>query len=190
MAESSPGLTPFQTVGPFFDFGLVIQRGETLADATTAGRHIAVHGTLRDGAAEPITDALIEVWQANAAGRYRHSDDDRNAPLDPAFDGFGRIATDMAGRFAFTTVFPGRVPGADDALQAPHLVIGILGRGILTRLVTRLYFEDDPANVEDQVLTLVPAGRRGTLIARQTAPDAYQFDIVLQGDNETVFFEV
>ncbi|MEP6916693.1 MAG: protocatechuate 3,4-dioxygenase subunit alpha [Acidobacteriota bacterium] len=184
------GLTPFQTVGPFFDFGLVIPRGETLAGPATTGRHIAVDGTLRDGDAAPITDAVIEVWQANAAGRYRHPDDEQDAPLDPAFDGFGRIATDLAGRFAFTTVVPGRVPGADDALQAPHLVIGILGRGLLTRLITRMYFEDDPANREDQVLGLVPAERRPTLIARQTAPDRYQFDIVLQGANETVFFDV
>jgi protocatechuate 3,4-dioxygenase alpha subunit len=130
------------------------------------------------------------VWQANAAGRYRHPDDSGEAPVDPAFDGFGRIATDAAGRFAFTTVYPGRVPGPEGTLQAPHLAIGLLGRGILTRLVTRLYFEGEPANGEDHVLALVPAGRRATLLARATGPDAYRFDIVLQGEHETVFFEV
>jgi protocatechuate 3,4-dioxygenase alpha subunit len=183
-------LTPFQTVGPFFDFGLVIPRGEILAEAATAGRHITIEGTVRDGAAQPVPDAVIEVWQANAAGKYRHPEDQQDAALDPAFDGFGRIATDDAGRFGFTTVFPGRVPGPGGALQAPHLAIGVLGRGILTRLVTRLYFEDDPSNDADHVLSLVPAARRATLIARPDGPDRYRFDIVLQGQRETVFFDV
>jgi protocatechuate 3,4-dioxygenase alpha subunit len=184
------GLTPFQTVGPFFDFGLVIPGGETLAQPSTAGRHIAVDGTIRDGAAQPVPDAIVEIWQANAAGKYRHPDDRQDAALDPSFDGFGRVATDDAGRFAFTTVFPGRVSGPGGALQAPHLVIGILARGVLTRLVTRMYFDDEPSNGEDRVLALVPAGRRSTLVARPAAPDRYRFDIVLQGDNETVFFDV
>jgi protocatechuate 3,4-dioxygenase alpha subunit len=184
------GLTPFQTVGPFFDFGLVIPGGETLAQPSTAGRHIVVNGTIRDGAGQPLPDAVVEIWQANAAGKYRHPEDHQDTPLDPSFDGFGRIATDDAGRFAFSTVFPGRVPGPDGALQAPHLVAGILARGVLTRLVTRMYFDDEPSNGDDYVLALVPAERRSTLVARPVAPDRYRFDIVLQGDNETVFFDV
>jgi protocatechuate 3,4-dioxygenase alpha subunit len=184
------GLTPFQTVGPFFDFGLVIPGGETLAQPSTAGRHIAVDGTIRDGAGQPLPDAVVEIWQANAAGKYTHPDDHQDAPLDPSFDGFGRIATNDAGRFAFTTVFPGRVPGQDGTLQAPHLVIGILARGVLTRLMTRMYFGDEASNGDDHVLSIVPAERRSTLVAVSSAPDRYRFDIVLQGANETVFFDV
>jgi len=183
-------LTPYQTLGPFFDFGLIIPGGETIAQASTAGRHISIEGTVRDGAGDPLPDALIEIWQANAAGKYRHPADARDVPIDHSFDGFGRIPTGDDGRFAFTTVMPGRVPGPDGALQAPHLVVGVLARGVLTRLATRMYFEDDPANREDAVLALVPEGRRATLIARADGPDRYRFDIVLQGPGETVFFDV
>ncbi len=183
-------LTPFQTVGPFFDFGLIIPGGETIAQPSTPGRHITVAGTIRDGAGEPLPDALVEIWQANAAGKYRHPADAQETAIDHSFGGFGRIPTGDDGRFAFTTVMPGRVPGPDGALQAPHLVVGVLARGVLTRLVTRMYFEDDPANREDTVLALVPDGRRATLIARLDRPDRYRFDIVLQGQGETVFFDV
>jgi protocatechuate 3,4-dioxygenase alpha subunit len=188
-------LTPFQTVGPFFDFGLIIPGGETIAQPSTAGRHIAVEGMVRDGAGDPVPDALVEIWQADAAGKYRHPAADppsagQGAGTDRSFDGFGRIPTGDDGRFAFTTVKPGRVPGPGRALQAPHLVVGVLARGVLTRLITRMYFEDDPANGEDPVLALVPEGRRATLIARLDGPDRYRFDIVLQGQGETVLFDV
>ena len=185
-----PGLTPFQTVGPFFDFGLVIPGGETIAQPATAGRHIAIEGTVLDGAGEGVPDALVEIWQANAAGKYRHPDDGTPAPIDPTFDGFGRIATAAAGRFAFTTIFPGRVGGLRGSLQAPHLVVGVLARGVLTRLVTRMYFADEPSNEEDHVLQLVPPARRPTLVALPAGPDRYRFDIVLQGQGETVFFDL
>ena len=161
-------LTPFQTVGPFFDFGLIIPGGETIAQPSTPGRHIAVEGTIRDGAGDPLPDALVEIWQADAAGTYRHPADnpaDNPDRCTQRFDGFGRIPTGDDGRFAFTTVMPGRVPGPGGALQAPHLVVSVLARGVLTRLATRMYFEDDPANQEDPVLALVPEGRRATLIA-------------------------
>jgi protocatechuate 3,4-dioxygenase, alpha subunit len=183
-------LTPFQTVGPFFDFGLIIPGGETLAQPSAAGRHIAIEGTVRDGAGDPLPDALVEIWQADAAGKYRHPADGREAPVDPAFDGFGRIPTDAGGRFAFTTVMPGRVPSLHGSLQAPHVLVGVLARGLLTRLVTRMYFEGEPANQEDPVLALVPAGRRATLIARCDGRERYRFDVVLQGKDETVFFDV
>lgn len=183
-------LTPFQTVGPFFDFGLIIPGGETIAQPSAAGRHIAVEGTVRDGAGDPLPDALIEIWQADASGKYRHPADEREAPGDPSFDGFGRIPTGDDGRFAFTTVMPGRVPGPGGTLQAPHLVVGVLARGVLTRLITRMYFEDDPANREDPVLALVPESRRATLLARRDGADRYRFEIVLQGTGETVFFDV
>lgn len=185
-----PGLTPFQTLGPFFDFGLVIGDGEVVAEPAAAGRHITIEGNVRDGAGSPLPDALIEVWQADASGKYRNPADHKNTSSDRAFDGFGRVATDADGRFLFKTVMPGRVPGPDNRLQAPHVAVGVLARGLLTRLVTRIYFEDEPSNAADTVLSLVPAARRPTLIARRIESERYRFDIVLQGDAETVFFDV
>lgn len=183
-----PGLTPYQTVGPFFDFALTIPGGETIAAETTTGRRVAIEGTVVDGAGQPVGDALIEIWQANASGTYAHPADPGDAS-DPSFRGFGRCGTDELGRFRFSTVIPGRVPGPG-SLQAPHLLVGVLARGVLTRLVTRMYFEDQPSNQEDPVLRLVPLDRRLTLVARLIAEDRYQFDVVLQGKGETVFFDV
>lgn len=182
--------TPFQTLGPFFDFGLIIPNGDIVAKPESSGRHVVIEGTVRDGKGEAMPDALVEVWQANAAGKYRHPADRQDRPLDPAFDGFGRVATSDGGAFTFKTVVPGRVPSAVGKLQAPHLAIGVLARGVLTRLVTRLYFEDEPSNAEDEILSLVPAERRSTLIAKRVDPDRYRFDIILQGHDETVFFDV
>lgn len=184
------GLTPFQTLGPFFDFGLIIPHGGEVAKPGAAGRHVTIEGTVRDGAGDVLPDALVEVWQANAAGRYAHAADTGEAPLDPDCDGFGRVATDEMGRFLFSTVVPGRVPGPDGALQAPHLAVGVLARGLLTRLVTRIYFEDEPANADDPILALVPADRRRTLLAARRSDNHYRFDVVLQGPDETVFFDV
>jgi protocatechuate 3,4-dioxygenase, alpha subunit len=184
------GLTPFQTLGPFFDFGLIIPNGGIIAEPGAAGRHVSIEGVVRDGVNDPLPDALVEVWQANAAGKYRHPADSHDRPLEAAFYGFGRVVTDDRGGFTFNTILPGRVPGPDGALQAPHLVIGVLARGLLTRLVTRLYFENEPSNGEDPVLVLVPAERRSTLVAERIGDDRYRFDIKLQGDGETVFFDV
>jgi protocatechuate 3,4-dioxygenase alpha subunit len=185
------GVTPFQTVGPFFDFGLEIAGGDIVASPGADGLHIVVEGSLRDGAGDPVPDAVIEIWQANAAGRYRHPADDRRMPLDDGCDGFGRVDTTDEGRFSFRTVVPGRVPGAEAGRwQAPHLLISVLGRGVQTRLATRMYFPDETANDDDPVLALVPADRRGTLIARRVDPATLAFDIVLQGPGETVFFDV
>ena len=190
-ASEPRGETPFQTIGPFFSFALDFRDGEKLTVDGTTGTPIVVSGTVLDGAGAPIPDALIEIWQANAAGRYHHPDDRRDAPaLDPAFDGFGRAGTDDAGRFAFATIKPGRVPGPSGRLQAPHILVSVLGRGILTRLVTRLYFEDAAANADDPILAMVPEARRSTLVARLETPGRYRFNIVIQGDNETVFFDV
>ena len=175
------GLTPFQTLGPFFDCGLRDAGSEIIADETIEGRRIRVEGTVLDSAGQPVPDALIEIWQADAAGRYPQP--------GSTFRGFGRCGTDDAGRFWFSTVMPGRVPGPD-GLQAPHLVAGVMGRGILTRLLTRIYFDDQPSNAEDAILRLVPADRRETLIAVTVARDRYRFDVVLQGERETVFFDV
>jgi protocatechuate 3,4-dioxygenase alpha subunit len=183
------GLTPFQTLGPFFDFGLVLPDGHLVAQRTASGRHVTIAGTVRDGAGDALPDALVEVWQANAAGKFAHPADEQAAAIDPACDGFGRVATDQLGRFEFSTVIPGRVPGPDGSLQAPHLAIGVLARGLLTRLVTRLYFDGEPSNPEDAVLALVPADRRSTLLAKPEGVNRYRFDIVLQGEGETVFFD-
>ena len=137
------GLTPFQTLGPFFDFGLVIRDGEIVCQSAATGRHVAIEGTIRDGAGDLLPDALVEIWQANAAGSTAIPTMHRIVRSIPRFDGFGRVATDGNGRFAFRTIVPGRVPGPADTLQAPHLAIGVLARGVLTRLVTRMYFEDE-----------------------------------------------
>ncbi len=183
------GLTPYQTIGPFFDEGLACPGGDTLAGDLTAGTRIRIEGFVRDGAGAPVPDAVIEIWQANAAGRYLHPRDTRGVAIDPAFDGFGRIPTDDEGRFAFTTVKPGVGPGPGDSSQAPHLLVGVLARGVLTRLVTRMYYDDD-VNTTDPILALVPRARRRTLIAMRTGDGVYQFDIILPGEGETVFFDV
>jgi protocatechuate 3,4-dioxygenase alpha subunit len=183
-------LTPFQTVGPFFAICLCEPGSARLAAADAVGRRITIEGTVRDGAGAVVPDSLVEIWQANAAGRYAHPDDQQPKPLDPNFSGYGRAPTDEEGRFIIETVMPGRVPGPDDTLQAPHLLLGILARGILTRLVTRIYFEDEPSTRNDPILSLVPAERRATLIATRMGDDPYRFDLTLQGDRETVFFDV
>jgi protocatechuate 3,4-dioxygenase alpha subunit len=183
-------LTPFQTVGPFFAICLSEPGCARIATEHAIGRRITIEGTVRDGAAAVVPDSLVEIWQANAAGRYAHPDDHQSKPLDHNFSGYGRAPTDDEGRFVIETVMPGRVPGPDGTQQAPHLLLGILARGILTRLVTRVYFDDEPSTREDPILSLVPAERRATLIARHMGDDRYRFDLRLQGDGETVFFDV
>lgn len=183
--------TPFQTVGPFFEFALVYPGANRLVNERTRGTRIVVSGAVLDGAGMPIPDALVEIWQADAGGRCHHPDDSRDAPApDPEFNGFGRSATDAQGRFVFETIRPGRVPALDGRLQAPHILVSVLGRGLLTRLVTRMYFEDEASTLEDPILALVPAERRGTLIARGDGHGRYRFDIVVQGERETVFFDL
>jgi protocatechuate 3,4-dioxygenase, alpha subunit len=188
-----PGQTPFQTVGPFFHDGLAWEGGEDLLRPETLGERIRIEGCVRDGDGKPVPDALIEIWQANAAGRYNHPEDRQEKPLDPAFIGFGRSATRADGSFRFATIRPGRVPGRGNTLQAPHIALSFFCRGLLRRLVTRIYFEDSPENGEDPVLALIPDPmRRATLLARRTnGVDglAYRFDIRLQGEGETVFFD-
>jgi protocatechuate 3,4-dioxygenase, alpha subunit len=188
------GLTSSQTVGPFFHEALLRDGQSTLVKPATQGEHIAIEGIVTDGAGVPIADAMIEIWQANAAGRYDHPADTQDKPTDPAFHGFGRAGTDQAGKYRFETIRPGAVPGRGNSLQAPHIAVTIFTRGLLLHLVTRLYFADEPLNDGDPVLALVPdeAGRR-TLIATPVAGASiptYRFDIRLQGDDETVFFEI
>ena len=179
--------TSWQTVGPYFSIGLTPLYRAEIADAGVEGERVQVRGVIRDGRGAPISDALIEVWQADTAGHYAHPEDARGSAADAAFNGFGRIPTDAQGRFAFSTIKPGRVPMPDGRLQAPHLVVGIMMRGLLRLVPTRMYFPDDPANTDDPVLALVPSERRATLIARRDG-DHLRWDIHMQGPEEIVFF--
>jgi protocatechuate 3,4-dioxygenase, alpha subunit len=189
-------LSASQTIGPFFHDGLMradAQRTQ-LALPATIGERIRVVGHVYDGDGIGVPDAMLEIWQANHYGRYDHPADGRDLPLDPAFQGFGRAATDAAGCYCFETIKPGRVPFDDQRLQAPHICVAVFARGLLNHVFTRLYFDDDPANALDPVLQLVPAERRATLLARRAADQngvaAYHFEIVLQGAGETVFFNL
>ncbi len=183
--------TASQTIGPFLHIGLDWLVTDNLAGPGVTGERIAVEGRIVDGDGKPVADALIEIWQANAHGRYAHPDDTQDKPLEPGFNGFGRVATDDDGSFRFTTIKPGRVPAPNGGLQAPHLNVTIFMRGMLKQLLARLYFPGDPANVEDPVLQSVPAARRETLVASPVAGRAntIRWNVVLQGPGETVFFD-
>jgi protocatechuate 3,4-dioxygenase alpha subunit len=186
--------TPSQTVGPFFHLGMERPEWSDLAAGGPAGERVAIEGRVIDGDGAPVPDAVIELWQANAAGRYNHPDDrQEEKPIDPHFRGFGRVATDAEGRFRVTTIKPGPVPGRGNALQAPHINLMIFARGLLKHLFTRLYFADEPANASDPLLSSIEdAAARRTLLARPEdgGTALYRFDIILQGDNETVFLDV
>jgi protocatechuate 3,4-dioxygenase alpha subunit len=188
-------LTTSQTIGPFFSPSLLRDdaRRNVLAQPDTAGERIRIEGRVLDGDGLPVTDALVEIWQANAHGRYNHPADTGSAALDPTFAGFGRSGTDEDGGYWFETVKPGRVPFDDRRFQAPHIVVTVFARGLLNHAVTRLYFGDDPATRDDPVLLRVPAERRPTLLATRHQTDGqpvYRFDINLQGEAETVFFNL
>lgn len=183
--------TTSQTVGPYLHIGLTWLITENLAPAGVAGERVLIEGRVIDGDGKPVNDALVEIWQANAGGKYAHLQDRQAKPLEKGFRGFGRSATDDQGAFRFQTIKPGRVPGPDGKLQAPHIAVNIFMRGQLKQLVTRIYFPDDPANAEDAVLALVPPERRETLIARKIAgrSGALEWNVILQGRDETVFFD-
>jgi len=171
--------TASQTVGPYLHIGLDWLTIGRIAAVDLPGEHVIIEGQVIDGDGQPVTDALIETWQANSAGQYGH----------PDFLGFGRVPTDAEGRFRFETVKPGPVADPEEGQQAPHLLVSVFMRGLLKRLVTRIYFPDEPRNANDFVLCRVPAERRATLIARQVAPGKLQWNVFLQGDGETVFFD-
>jgi protocatechuate 3,4-dioxygenase alpha subunit len=184
------GVTPFQTVGPYFAVMLRSRYACTQITGDAAGTRITIDGAVFDGEGAAMPDALVEIWQADANGRYQHPEDQRPQPPDPAFYGYGWAHTRPDGGFTFDTVKPGRVPGPDGRHQAPHVLISVMARGILTRFVTRFYFDDEPANADDPILSLVPDARRQTLIARTAGQNKYRFDVVMQGPNETVFFDL
>ncbi|MEO8006559.1 MAG: protocatechuate 3,4-dioxygenase subunit alpha [Betaproteobacteria bacterium] len=178
--------TPSQTVGPFFRIGMESLYTPDLAPG--AADRIAIHGRVLDGDGQPVSDAILEIWQANAHGKYAHPDDAQALPLTPGFTGFGRVPTDTEGAFRFFTIRPGSVPGPGGGVQAPHLVVAVFMRGLLIHLLTRVYFPDEPSNATDPVLQLVPADRRTTLVARRNGNEL-EWNVILQGDNETVFFD-
>ena len=214
-----PQQTPWQTTGPFLHFALPWRGAADLTGDSELGsrpdlvapgheygivRHhhgrgqvrgerIELTGQVWDNTGAPVLDALIELWQANAVGRYASPEDSRvELPLDEHFIGYGRCALDRQGHYGFRTIRPGRVPGPGNSLQAPHIALGIIGPGFLKRLFTRIYFSGAPENNEDPILALVQEARRPTLIAnREPGQDhRYRFDIRLGGERETVFFDL
>ncbi len=201
-------ITPSQTVGPFFAYGLAPHNrchwqpsdiydwketvGANLITPDASGSKIRIEGRVLDGDGMPINDAMLEIWQADAQGRYASPRDARSRP-NVMFTGFGRSATDKDGVYSFDSIKPGAVPGPDGKPQAPHIVFCIFSRGMLRQIYTRAYFSDEAANANDAILNLVPADRRGTLIAHKegSGPQAvYRFDIRVQGEAETVFFDI
>ena len=193
---TAPGETPSQTAGPYFSMRLGGEGQNVLAAAGVPGERIRIEGTVVDGDGAPVEDALLEIWQANAGGRYRHPDDIRGEiALDDGFVGFGRAETEFTtGEYWFETIKPGPVPDAEGESQAPHINVVVQARGMLNPLYTRIYFADeDEANAQDQVLSHVPRERRHTLVASlatgSDSPKVYRFDVRLQGDGETVFLD-
>jgi len=195
MSETMPLLppTPSQTVGPFFEFGLLRPPRPEVVPSDTPGA-VTIMGTVFDGLGAPVPDAMIEIWQADPTGHYIHPEDARtrlSTALVETFGGFGRCGTDAEGRFWFRTVKPGRVPWTDGRPQAPHIDVSVFARGLVHRLVTRIYFPDEgEANAADPLLASIedPAAR-DTLIARDEG-GVLGFDIRLQGDGETCFFQI
>ncbi|MDQ2696379.1 MAG: protocatechuate 3,4-dioxygenase subunit alpha [Pseudomonadota bacterium] len=199
--------TASQTAGPYLHIGMMPaaagitehrknQPGNVLARDGARGERIRIEGIVYDGAGQPVRDAQIEIWQANADGKYHHPADTQDKPEDPSFTGFGRAVSDFkTGLWWFETVKPGQVPGRHNHVMAPHVNVMIFARGINIALHTRLYFEDEAqANAADPVIRLIElAPRRETLLARRQERDGkvvYRFDIYLQGERETVFFDV
>jgi len=180
--------TPWQTVGPYYRLGLEPLYRVDIAPAGARGERVQVQGQVFDGVGVPVADAVLEIWQADAQGIYAHGEDPRRGDHDPAFDGWGRVPTDDQGRFAFTTVKPGRVPGLRGEPQAPHLVVLVFMRGLLQATRGRIYFSDEASNGEDGILALVPAERRHTLVAQAQGKGLYHWDVRMQGPDETVFF--
>lgn len=201
------GITPSQTVGPFLSIGLPWPDGPEVVDPNDADA-IRIEGRVTDGNGDPVPDALVETWQADPDGYFNHPDDHREkatvlpgptaggarfaSPADgQPFRGFGRCPTSASGEYHIVTRKPGIVPAADGTPQAPHIDVSVFARGLLNRVVTRIYFGDEEAaNAADPVLRTVPEARRGTLVAQADGQGKYRFDVRLQGTDETVFFAI
>jgi protocatechuate 3,4-dioxygenase alpha subunit len=186
--------TPSQTVGPFFSFGLTTEKCSVrnIANLQAKGERVVLTMRVLDGDGIGLPDAIVEIWQADAEGVYNHPDDPHQKTCDTACAGFGRMGTSEDGACEFETIKPGRVPGPNGVDQAPHLNLVIFARGMLKQLYTRIYFAGDPANQNDPVLDLVLPERRETLMAKPdpSHPGQWNFDVHLQGEKETVFFDV
>ena len=182
------GATPSQTVGPYFKIGLTRLCSDCLVMADTPGERITIKGRVLDANGDPVPDAVLEIWQADSQGNYYGLEQDL---AHPCFTGFGRIATDESGGFQFVTVKPGPVVQSDGTRMAPHINVTVFMRGLLRHLVTRIYFAGEPLNASDAVLGMVPEERRETLYAKPEAADGsrLKWDVVLQGERETVFFD-
>jgi protocatechuate 3,4-dioxygenase alpha subunit len=189
--------TTWQTVGPFFRIGLERFYVNDLTVPGIVGNHIEVRGRVIDGDEQPVPDAVIETWQADAQGNYFSeenavgSSETGTKRGESVFRGFGRIATSDDGTFHFKTIKPGQVPAPDGTLQAPHIAVSIFMRGLLRRLTTRMYFPDEPANDTDFALHKVDPARVHSLIARRSAENRnlFEWNVMLQGPGETVFFD-
>lgn len=188
--------TTSQTVGPYLHIGLA---GLNCADLTAGlpdlgTPPVVIEGRVTDGQGNPVPDGMIEIWQADAQGVYRHPDDPRYSGEDaaaPSFTGFGRVPTEPDGSFRITTIKPGRVAGPDGTLQAPHLVVSLFMRGLLKHLSTRMYFPDEAqANDADWILRQAPEARRATLVAQAGDDGTLHWNVILQGPGETVFFDI
>jgi protocatechuate 3,4-dioxygenase, alpha subunit len=186
---ASEGVTPWQTVGPYFHYALPYDSGPQVAGSSRAGA-FTLHGHVYDAEGTPIPDSLVEIWQADESGRFVDEPGIFEAPAPDGFRGFGRCDTDAEGHYAFTTVKPAGVPTEDGAEQAPHIAMSVFARGMLRRVVTRVYFDDEAsANASDPLLSSVEASRSATLVAA-SEDGGYRFDVRLQGADETVFLDV
>ena len=184
--------TTSQTVGPYFRIGLERLFRSDLTTQNLPGERIEFVGRVLDGVGQPVEDAVLELWQASTHGKYLHPEDTQTKPGDANFHGFGCCPTDDDGRFRFVTIKPGRVPGPGGKLQAPHIAVSVFMRGLLRRLVTRIYFPNEASNEEDFALGLVEPARRKTLIATPVSgrPGVLEWNVILQGPDETAFFDI
>ena len=196
-AARPAGITPSATVGPYFKYGLTPGSDYAWNDAFAAstltpdagGERVAIEGRVIDGDGAGVPDAMLEIWQADSAGRFAHPLQSGGA--NAKFQGFARADTGKDGGYRFETIKPGKTPGPNGSTQAPHVLVAVFARGMLRHLYTRIYFADETAaNALDAVLTLVPAARRDTLLAKRDAAGVYRIDVRLQGGNETVFFDL
>jgi protocatechuate 3,4-dioxygenase, alpha subunit len=181
-------VTTYQTVGPYFKIGLEAFYREDLTKPNVSGEVIEISGTVFDADLAPVPDAVLELWQADSFGRYLV--EPQTKPFEDSF-GFGRVPTNEAGQFRFRTIKPGSVQ-AETARQAPHILVSIFMRGLLYRLITRIYFNDEAGNADDPVLQSTEPRRRDSLLAKAdpAQPHRYEWNVFLQGENETVFFDL
>jgi len=193
--------TASQTAGPYVHIGLAPgaagfqifdqELGQEIAGPNAAGERITIKGRVIDGTGAPVKDVLLETWQANAAGVYAHAEDPRHAQVEDGFLGWGRVITNFeTGDFTFDTIKPGSVRGRNGSTQAPHISIWIVARGINVGLNTRMYFDDEDNSADPVIKLIEQQHRRETLLAKRQSDGTYLFEIYLQGDKETVFFDV